>query len=305
MPEQKSKKRILFIVNPISGTRGKKDLPAIINKYIDKTKFEISISLTQYAGHAIELSKRGVEESYNVIVAVGGDGTVNEVATQMIHTDAILGIIPGGSGNGLARHLNIPLTPVKAIELINQFNFTKIDTAKVNGVPFVSIAGVGFDALIARKFAESKSRGFLTYFRIAVKEFLNYKPKKYKLYFDDGTKMKKRAFFISFANSNQFGYNTQIAPNARLNDGKIDICIAQKPKMLHIPVLANLLLLHMIDKSPLMEVVPTTGVKIKRKRNRVVNIDGEPMKLQKTLYVKVVPSSLKIIIPENVKEAKQ
>jgi len=117
--------------------------------------------------------------------------------------------------------------------------------------------------------------------------------------------MKKRAFFISFANSNQFGYNTQIAPNARLNDGKIDICIAQKPKMLHIPVLANLLLLHMIDKSPLMEVVPTTGVKIKRKRNRVVNIDGEPMKLQKTLYVKVVPSSLKIIIPENVKEAKQ
>ena len=305
MPQHNTKKRILFIVNPISGTRGKRNLPGLINDHIDKKKFEISISLTEYAGHAIELSKRGVEESYDVIVAVGGDGTVNEVASQMIYTNSVLGIIPGGSGNGLARHLNIPLTPVKAIELINKFNITVIDTAKVNDVSYVSIAGVGFDALIAKKFAESKSRGFITYFRNATREFLNYRPKKYKLIFDEGLKIKRRAFFISFANSNQFGYNTQIAPNARLNDGKIDICIAKKPSIFETPILANLLLLKMIDKSPLMEIIPTTGVKIKRKKNRVVNIDGEPMKLTKTLNVKVVPASLKIIIPKNVKEAQQ
>ncbi len=303
MPETNTKKNILFILNPISGKRSKKNIPRIINDHIDKSKFEISIKQTEYPGHAVELSKQGVQDGYDVIVAVGGDGTVNEVASQMIYTDVVMGIIPGGSGNGLARHLNIPLSPVKAIELINRCNVTKIDTAKVNDVPFVSIAGIGFDALVAKKFAESSTRGFLTYFRIAANEFLHYKPKKYKLIFDDGTKIKRRAFFISFANSNQFGYNTQIAPNARLNDGKIDICIAQKPSIFQTPILANLLLLKMIDKSPLMEIVPTTGVKIKRKRNRVVNIDGEPMKLKKTLEVKVVPSSLKIIIPENVKEA--
>jgi diacylglycerol kinase family enzyme len=219
----------------------------------------------------------------------------------MIHSDTVLGIIPGGSGNGLARHLNIPLTPIKAIELINHLHIMKIDTAKVNDVPFVSIAGVGFDALVAKKFAETNTRGFLTYLRIATNEFLNYKPKKYKLIFDEGKVIKQRAFFISFANSNQFGYNTQIAPNARLNDGKIDVCIAKKPSILQVPILANLLLLKKIDKSPLMEVIPTTGVVVKRKRNRVVNLDGEPIKLKKNLYIKVIPASLKIIIPENVK----
>jgi YegS/Rv2252/BmrU family lipid kinase len=302
MPETPGKKRILFIVNPISGSRRKRNLPRIINDHVDKKQFEVSIVETQYGGHAIELSKRGVEEGYHVIVAVGGDGTVNEVASQMIHSDAVLGIIPGGSGNGLARHLNIPLTPSRAIELINKWNVTTIDTAKVNDTSFVSIAGVGFDALVAKKFAEKSSRGFLTYFRIAMHEFLNYRPKKYTLIFDDGTKIKRKAFFISFANSNQFGYNTQIAPNARLNDGKIDVCIAKKPNFLQAPILANLLLLNMIDRSPLMEIIPATGVKVKRKRNRVVNIDGEPVKLKRNFYVKVIPASLKVLIPQNVKE---
>jgi YegS/Rv2252/BmrU family lipid kinase len=301
MSEEISRKRILFIVNPISGRRGKKDLPKIINDYIDKTKFDISVKLTEYAGHAIELSKQGIRENYTVIVAVGGDGTVNEVASQMIYSNSILGIIPGGSGNGLARHLNIPLTPVKAIELLNKFNYTKIDTARVNDIPYVSIAGVGFDALVADRFAESSTRGFLSYFRIAANEFLNYKPEKYKLIFNEGLVIERNAFFISFANSNQFGYNTQIAPNARLNDGKIDVCVAQKPTIFQTPILANLLLLKKIDKSPLMEIFTTTGVKIKRTRNNVVNIDGEPVKISKDLIIKVVPSSLKIIIPENVK----
>ncbi len=303
MPENNTKKKVLFIVNPISGTRGKRNLPRIINENIDKNQFEISIVNTEYAGHAIELSKQGVTEGYDIIVAVGGDGTVNEVASQLIHEKPVFGIIPGGSGNGLARHLNIPLSPVKAIHLINKGLVTKIDTAKVNDRVFVSIAGVGFDALVAKKFAESNTRGFLTYFKIATQEFLNYKPKKYKLKFPDGRKIKRRAFFISFANSNQFGFNTQIAPNARLNDGKLDICIAKKPNILQTPILANLLLLKMIDKSPLMEIIPTTEVKIKRKKNKVVNIDGEPVKLTKNLTVKIVPLSLKVIIPENVKEA--
>lgn len=299
MPDTKIKKSILFIINPISGSRRKRNLVQLINDKIDRKKYEIEIAFTKYAGHAIEISRQAVKDGYNVIVAVGGDGTVNEVASQMINSNSTLGIIPGGSGNGLARHLNIPLTILRAINLLNKGTISKIDTATVNGKPFVSIAGVGFDALVAKKFADSPRRGFLTYFKIAANEFLTYKPKKYKLLFDDGLYLKRRAFFIAFANSNQFGYNAQIAPNALLNDGKIDICITQKPNVFQTPVVANMLLLKLIDKSPMVDIIPTTGVTIKRKKNKVVNIDGEPVKMSKELVVKVVPTSLKVIIPQN------
>ncbi len=299
MPDTNIKKRILFIVNPISGSRRRRNHVELINDYVDKNKYDINIALTKYAGHAVEISRQAVKDKYDVIVAVGGDGTINEVASQMINSNSTLGIIPGGSGNGLARHLNIPLTTLRAISLLNKGIVTTIDTATVNNRPFISIAGVGFDALVAKKFAESPRRGFLTYFRIVANEFLAYKPKKYKLSFDEGLYIKRRAFFISFANSNQFGYNAKIAPNARLNDGKIDICIAQKPNVFQTPVVANLMLLKLIDKSPLMDIISTTGVVIKRKKNKVINIDGEPVKLDKELVIKVVPSSLKVIIPQN------
>ena len=299
MPDTNIKKRILFIVNPISGSRRRRNHVELINDHVDRNKYDINIALTKYAGHAIEISRQAVKDKYDVIVAVGGDGTVNEVASQMINSRSTLGIIPGGSGNGLARHLNIPLTALRAISLLNKGIVTTIDTATVNNKPFISIAGVGFDALVAKKFAKSPRRGFLTYFRIVANEFLTYKPKKYKLSFDEGLYIKRRAFFISFANSNQFGYNAKIAPNARLNDGKIDICIAQKPNVFQTPVVANLMLLKLIDKSPLMDIISTTGVVIKRKKNKVINIDGEPVKLDKELVIKVVPSSLKVIIPQN------
>jgi YegS/Rv2252/BmrU family lipid kinase len=299
MPDTNIKKRILFIVNPISGSRRRRNHVELINDHVDRNKYDINIALTKYAGHAIEISRQAVKDKYDVIVAVGGDGTVNEVASQMINSNSTLGIIPGGSGNGLARHLNIPLTVLRAISLLNKGIVTTIDTATVNNKPFISIAGVGFDALVAKKFAKSPRRGFLTYFRIVANEFLTYKPKKYKLSFDEGLYIKRRAFFISFANSNQFGYNAKIAPNARLNDGKIDICIAQKPNVFQTPVVANLMLLKLIDKSPLMDIISTTGVVIKRKKNKVINIDGEPVKLDKELVIKVVPSSLKVIIPQN------
>ena len=297
MARRAAKKRILFIVNPISGSRRKRNLPKLIDELIDKRKYKVTIALTEYAKHAAEISFKGVQDGYDIIVAVGGDGTINEVASQMINSKATLGIIPGGSGNGLARHLNIPLSPTRAIELLNIGIETKIDTVTVNKKPFVSIAGVGFDALVAKKFANSPRRGFLTYFKIVTNEFFNYKPKKYTLYFDDGPFIKQRAFFIAFANSNQFGYNTKIAPTAKLNDGKIDICIVQKPNVFQAPVVANLLLLKLIDKSPLVDIISTSEVVIKRKKNRVINIDGEPVKLAKDLHIKVIPLSLKVIIP--------
>ncbi len=297
MVSSAKKSKIIFIVNPISGGRRGINLSSIINKRVDRNKFDFEIILTEYAGHAVEISKQKVKEETDIIVAVGGDGTINEVAANMIGSKSILGIIPHGSGNGLARHLSIPRITEKAIELINLTNTTKIDTATINGTAFISIAGLGFDAHVANLFANSKRRGFLTYFKIIAENYHDYKPKKYTLKLDSGRTIDTEAFFISFANSNQFGFNTSIAPNAKLNDGKLDICIVKKPFLVEIPLIANLLLLRKINLSPHVEIITSSNFTVSQAENCVANIDGEAIKLGKELHVKVKPLSLNIIIP--------
>ena len=293
----KGKIAIRFIINPISGRRTKQNIPEIIQSVIDCKKYEFEICFTEYAGHARQLSREAAEKGTTIVVAVGGDGTINEVASQIISTETVLGIVPLGSGNGLARHLGIPISARKAIQLINKSNIAAIDTASINGKAFISIAGIGFDALVARKFSKNKKRGFFSYLRIITKGYRKYKPKKYELKFDNGLHIKTRAFFISFANSNQFGYNTSIAPKAKLDDGKIDVCIVQKPRVFEMPLIANLLFLKQIHKSPLVEIIPASGLTVNRNK-RTVNLDGEAIKLKKKLKIKVHPLSLKIIIPE-------
>ncbi len=297
-PVQQKKKTIRFIVNPVSGRKTHQNIPEIIQSHLNHNTFEIEICLTHSSGHAQQLSKEAVEVGIDIIVAVGGDGTINEVASQIIDSESVLGIIPVGSGNGLARHLRIPLSVPNAIQLINESNITSIDTATINGKPFISIAGIGFDALVARKFSKNKKRGFFSYLRIITNEYRTYKPKKYKLLFDDGKQLKVRAFFISFANSNQFGYNTAIAPHAKLDDGKLDVCIVQKPRIFDMPMVANLLLLKRIHQSSLVRTIPASGLSVERNK-RIVNLDGEAIKLKKKLEIKVKPLSLKIIIPKN------
>jgi len=298
MPGEKRKK-IIFIINPISGARRHKNISYLIDKYLDSDKFHHEIKYTQYAGHAVHLSREAVDSGIDIIVAVGGDGSINEVASQMIGSRSALGIIPLGSGNGLARHLGIPRFVPWAIKLINQSRIIKIDTATVNGRPFISIAGLGFDAFVAKRFANDNRRGFLTYAHIITNNYLSYKPKKYTLTFEDGKTLKTRSLFISFANSNQFGFNTAIAPDARLRDGKLDVCIVQKPKIFDLPIVANLLLLRAIDKSQYVKTIRSTHFTIKQRKNRVVNIDGEAIKISRKLTVQVLPLSLKIIIPQH------
>ena len=288
---------ICFIVNPFSGRKPHQHISEIIQSGVDQEKYEFEICLTEYSGHARKLSEAAVESGTNIVVAVGGDGTINEVSSQIIHTKTILGIIPIGSGNGLARHLGIPISVKKALQLINKCNISSIDTASINGKPFVSIAGIGFDALVAREFSKNGKRGFLSYLRIITKEYRAYKSGNYVIDFDDGTQIKTAALFISFANSNQFGYNTSIAPNAKLDDGKLDVCIVQKPRILAMPLIANLLFLKQIHKSPLVEIIPSSGLTVKRSK-QLINLDGEAVKLKKKLTIKVNPLSLRIIIPE-------
>ena len=296
------KKKLCFIVNPISGRKRYTNPAELITKDIDKNKFDFSIKYTESIGHAEMLAKDAVENKTDLVVAVGGDGTINEVASALIDTETILGIIPTGSGNGLARHLGIHRNFRRAIQLINDLHFKRIDTALINDRPFISIAGVGFDALVAKHFAENNKRGFLSYFEIITKKFLDYKPNRYTIQFSDRTVLKTRALFIAFSNSNQFGYNTTIAPNAKLNDGLLDVCIVQKPPLFAMPVIANLLLLKWIDRSQYVRIISSASLIVKRKRNRPVNIDGEPVKLKKNLSIKINPLSLKVIIPKDAKK---
>ena len=191
------KQKIVFIINPISGMVKKENVGNQISLYIDKEKYDYQIINTKYAAHAIEITAQVVSNGADIIVAVGGDGSVNEVVNGLKGSNVKLGIIPLGSGNGLARFLKIPFQIKTAIEVLNKGNFTAVDTVNVNDRVFLSIAGIGFDALVAKRFAKYHKRGFWSYFAIATKEYRMYRPKKYQLTLN-GETIKRRALMIVF-----------------------------------------------------------------------------------------------------------
>jgi diacylglycerol kinase (ATP) len=289
-------KKIVFIVNPRSGIFSKESIDEVIGSNLDAGKYIYQVEFTERPGHATEISHHHVRAGADIVVAVGGDGSVNEVAQGLVGTEVALGIIPGGSGNGLAHFLKIPLNQKKAIELIHSGRLVKIDTASINGHFFVSIAGTGFDGLVARRFSKEKFRGFVAYLKVVTETYPGYKPKKYTVHLN-GQTLKIRALFIAFANSDQFGFQTTIAPGARIDDGLLDVTVMQKPPLIEIPYLAGLLYWRKIDKSKFIQIYKTNEVVVKTRRNRWVNIDGEPKKLGKKLTVTVHPHSLNVIIP--------
>jgi len=295
MAKVQNKIKALFIVNPFSGVGHHKDIERYVAKSLDHGKFDFSLIYTERPHHATEICEDARKNGYNLIVAVGGDGTVNEVARPLVGTNIPLGIIPSGSGNGLARHLKIPINPNKAIEVLNKFSQKKIDSVEVNDQFFVSIAGVGFDAFVAKKFSGQKRRGFLKYAQIALSEYFRYRPKKFILTID-GKKLEKRALFISIANSDQFGYNTSISPKAKIDDGLVDICIMKKIPMWKTFFLAPLLFSRKIDRSSYLEIIRASEVDILQKKKRI-NLDGESIKMGKSLHFKVMPKSLTVVAP--------
>lgn len=291
------KKKIIFIINPISGHHNKNHFPHLVEKHIDTTQYEYSIVFTEYAGHATELTKKAIEEDYEYIAAVGGDGTINEIAQCLIGKKQVLVIIPLGSGNGLARHLELPFKPERLInEIINNGKVYKIDTATMNGTPFISIAGIGFDALIADYFAKDENRGFLTYAKLVTEQYPNYQQKEYTLILDDDTVIECKPFFVTFANSSQFGYNAEISPKASVQDGLLDVCVFKKPTILEVPIVATYFLAKQIDKSNFIDIYKAKKIKVIRKEETVANIDGEPVEMSKDIIVEINPLSLNILL---------
>ena len=291
------KEKILFLINPISGTKKKGNLPERILSLLDHSKFEAEIHITRFRGDATEVVPIKMAEGFRKFIAVGGDGTVNEIAKALVDTDGVLGIIPIGSGNGLARHLKIPINIEKAMKLINNGKVEAIDYGRINGSPFFCTCGVGFDAHIGNEFAKNKGRGFITYIKVTISDYFNYKPKKYSLKIDNLVKLKTRAFLITVANGSQYGNNAYISPNADIQDGNLDICILSPFRLYKAPGIGIRLFAKNIHKSALMHTEQAKKIVLKRKKAGVVHFDGEPCEMGKKIKISIVPKGLQVILP--------
>lgn len=293
-------KKICFIINPKSGTGNWKGIEEKISKYLNKS-FNPTILHTERAGHATELAHEAAK-THEIIVAVGGDGLVNETASGMMNTNAILGIIPTGSGNALARHLGIPINHKRAIECINKLHYDTIDTATINGKPFFAVSGTGFDAEVAAKFAGSKKRGFLTYLQLSASNFFTYTPAEYTITVD-GKEFLRKAFLISVANSSQYGNNAYIAPEASLHSGLLNVCILSPFSLVVGPVLAMRLFTKGIHHSTYLETIKGKKIEIKRSDDKPICIhyDGETVPSVDSMKIEIKPLTLKVIFPEGRK----
>ena len=286
-------KKVLYIINPISGVGKQKIMEKMLVKY-SASNIDYKIEYTKYAQHAIELTKQNCDK-YDAIVVVGGDGSVNEVGQALINTNTAFGIIPTGSGNGLARHLKIPLKIKDAILNINNFNVVTLDSANINDTFFLNVAGIGFDALIAHKFAQYGKRGFSSYIKITSKEFKHFKPQKIDITID-GNKIKDEVFLLSIANGSQFGNNAYIAPTASMNDGLLNVTSLKKFPLISAPKLAYMLFTKKIDKLKFSKAYKAKHIIIEQKGEILAHIDGEPVTFTDRIEIKIIPNSLKIIV---------
>lgn len=290
------KRKILFLANPVSGIRGKEKIHKIIQQLLDKNRFDYTWMYTSYAGHGQELARQAVKDRVDAVVVVGGDGSVNEVASALVHTGVALGIIPCGSGNGFARHMKIPLSTRKCVKMINRFQSCKVDTFMLNNSFACNIAGVGFDARVAHRFAEAKKRGFWTYLAIILKEYPRYRSIEVKLETEEAVQEHK-AMLVSVANGMQFGNGAVIAPHARISDGWLDICILSRIPFIFAPLLGVAFMGRFIHKTPLVKYLKVKNLKIISEKNLHAHIDGDPFPLQKHFEVKIQPLSLKVLMP--------
>ena len=289
------------MVNPISGTQGKKAILKWIDERLDQSIYDYSIVKTEYAGHATQIAANAVQEKVDVVVAIGGDGTINEIARSLVHTNTALGIIPCGSGNGLARHLRIPMEPKAAIDVLNRGCELCIDYGKINNIPFFCTCGVGFDAFISLKFADSGKRGLLTYLENTLHESLTYQPETYEIENEEGT-MKYKAWLIACGNASQYGNDAYIAPQASLTDGLMDVTIMEPFTVLDVPSLSFQLFNKTIDQNSRVKTMRAKKIKIHRVNDGVMHFDGDPLMAGKELEVEIVPAGLRVIASEKKKE---
>ena len=291
-----AKKDLLFIINPISGNHSAPSLCPKIYQALDSRKFNITMSFTGAKGDGYLLAKKAVERQVDYVVAVGGDGTVNEVASALVHTSTALGIIPNGSGDGLARHLKIDSNVAQAVNVINDEHVVSIDYCTANDVKFFCTFGMGFDALVSYTFSKAASRGFITYVEQVFKEYMNYKPEEYVIECD-GERIVSKSFLITCANASQWGNNAFIAPHASVTDGLIDVMTMEPFGLMDAAPIAFQLFTKNIDKHHSIKMYRGNSFTFHRKGGGIYHYDGEPIEMGDTVVVKNHRAGLKVLVP--------
>lgn len=296
-PIFKMTEEFLFLVNPISGGINKSQIPRKIEQSFKNKPWNFNIVITKSEEETIELSRQAVTNKTNYIVAVGGDGTINNIARNLVSTDSVMGIVPLGSGNGFARELGLYGSLNKALEILKKRNQKTIDTGFINGNFFNNLAGVGFDAHIGGLFASAGTRGLKTYAKLVLEEFSNYKPQNYLVEIDGIEVFNEDALIISVCNGPQFGNNAYIAPGAKLDDGILDLCIVKRFPLWASPGVGIAMFSGKTDSLPWIKRFSGKTIRIQREKKDFVNIDGEPVVLNEDLYFEINPQSLNILTP--------
>ncbi len=291
-----ARRKILFIVNPVSGPRRNENKIALIREHCDKYIFDIHIAETKYKGHARDLALEAKEEAFDTVVAFGGDGTVNETAQPLVGSNIKFGIIPGGSGNGFAMHIGMGRNRIKAIQKLNTATSQIIDTCSVNDQFFLNLAGTGFDALIAFKAENNQQRGLQMYVQLVSQEIMNFKAENFLVELGD-EKIEGHFTSIAIANASMYGYNFSVAPKAELSDGLLDVVFIKEASVLRTLSSSWRMLNKSIDKSRLVKVKKVNAVSIETDKPYYYHVDGESFKFNHKLNFKLNPKSLNVLFP--------
>ena len=293
---EEQRRHIVAIINPVSGTGNKDKIPRLIDTVVDHDRNEVSIIATEYAGHAREIAAQAAADGVDAVVAIGGDGTVNEVGSALCGTDTALAIVPCGSGNGLARHLRISMNASRALQVLNNGVVSTFDYCTINGKPFFCTCGMGFDAQVSDKFSNEGTRGFITYVKTTLSEYIKYKPQEYVIDID-GAKLSEKAFVIACCNAAQYGNNAYIAPRATMQDGLIDVTVMHPFSIIQSPIIGARLFLKQLGRDHHVSIYRGKRVVIERRRDDIVHIDGDPMTMPARLVIEIVKHGIHILVP--------
>lgn len=275
---QSQPEKVFLIINKYAGHGVAEKAVDVVIPFLKKKGFAVEYSFTNHSGHATELAAKASAGGFNMVVAVGGDGTVNETALGLIGTNTVMGIIPMGSGNGLARELGISMNIRKSAHTLVEGNNLHMDVCRLNNQRFLCTSGIGFDALIADKMSKSSTRGFLKYVQLVIQESIFYKPVEVKMEID-GRLVEKQVFLITFANASQFGNNAYIAPGASMTDGLIDVVIVRKFAKIWMPFFAVALFSKLVPRLPFVDCCKARKVELLKADTPYFHFDGEPGKL--------------------------
>jgi YegS/Rv2252/BmrU family lipid kinase len=290
-----SSQRLKFIINPNAGFRRDKSfIEALIHRHCKN--FDFTIAHTAGSGDATHLAQEAAAAGYHIVVAVGGDGTVNETASGLIGTDTALGIIPRGSGNGLARSLDIPMQPAQAIAVIGAGKMRRIDVGRAAHRYFFAVAGVGFDANVSHKFNSASRRGPLPYFYIAAREFADYRPEPLRLLLED-QRLEITPFLVTIANTAQYGNGAVIAPHAKPDDGVLEICVVQPMNFAEFIMYAPKLFNGTADTIPFITYYHAKTAVIEKSGPVLFHVDGDAQIADGAIAISVIPQALKVIVP--------